>query len=70
MITFVYFVYFLLFYVYNKLLKERGIDVSDFLPINRQEMEERGWQQPDFVYICEMVMLIILHLALLLFVEL
>lgn len=52
MITFVYFVYFLLFYVYNKLLKERGIDVSDFLPINRQEMEERGWQQPDFVYIC------------------
>ena len=50
MITFVYFVYFLLFYVYNKLLKERGIDVSDFLPINRQEMEERGWQQPDFVY--------------------
>lgn len=52
MITFVYFVYFLLFYVYNKLLKERGIDVSDFLPINRQEMEEKGWQQPDFVYIC------------------
>ena len=33
-------------------MKERGIDVSDFLPINRQEMEERGWQQPDFVYIC------------------
>ena len=26
--------------------------MSDFLPINRQEMEERGWQQPDFVYIC------------------
>lgn len=26
--------------------------MSDFLPINRQEMEERSWQQPDFVYIC------------------
>ena len=26
--------------------------MSDFLPVNRQEMEERGWQQPDFVYIC------------------
>lgn len=25
--------------------------MSNFLPINRQEMEERGWQQPDFVYI-------------------
>lgn len=26
--------------------------MSDFLPVNRQEMEERGWQQPDFIYIC------------------
>ena len=26
--------------------------MSEFLPINRQEMEARGWQQPDFVYIC------------------
>lgn len=26
--------------------------MSEFLPINRKEMEERGWQQPDFVYIC------------------
>lgn len=25
--------------------------MGDFLPVNRQEMEERGWQQPDFVYI-------------------
>lgn len=25
--------------------------MGDFLPINRQEMEARGWQQPDFVYI-------------------
>ena len=24
---------------------------TEFLPINRQEMIERGWQQPDFVYI-------------------
>ena len=24
---------------------------EEFLPINRKEMEERGWQQPDFVYI-------------------
>lgn len=26
--------------------------MSEFLPINRQEMEARGWLQPDFVYIC------------------
>ena len=25
--------------------------MSDFLPINRKEMEARGWEQPDFVYI-------------------
>ncbi|MEG0734313.1 YgiQ family radical SAM protein [Anaerorhabdus sp.] len=23
-----------------------------FLPINREEMLERGWEQPDFIYIC------------------
>ncbi len=23
-----------------------------FLPINRKEMEERGWDRPDFVYVC------------------
>lgn len=22
-----------------------------FLPINRQEMLQRGWKQPDFIYI-------------------
>ncbi len=26
--------------------------MNPFLPTNRQEMLERGWQQPDFVYIC------------------
>ncbi|WP_059005054.1 YgiQ family radical SAM protein [Bittarella massiliensis (ex Durand et al. 2017)] len=26
--------------------------MNDFLPISRAEMEERGWTQPDFVYIC------------------
>ena len=26
--------------------------MSEFLPVNRQEMEARGWKQPDFVYIC------------------
>ena len=25
--------------------------MSGFLPINRKEMEERGWTQPDFVYV-------------------
>lgn len=25
--------------------------MSDFLPINRKEMKERGWTQPDFVYV-------------------
>lgn len=23
-----------------------------FFPMNRKEMEERGWEQPDFVYVC------------------
>ncbi len=23
-----------------------------FLPMNKKEMEERGWEQLDFVYIC------------------
>ena len=22
-----------------------------FLPINKEEMQKRGWQQPDFVYV-------------------
>ena len=26
--------------------------MSQFLPINKQDMEERGWQEVDFVYIC------------------
>ncbi len=26
--------------------------MSKFLPINRREMEERGWTQVDFVYVC------------------
>ena len=26
--------------------------MGQFLPINRKEMEERGWQEVDFVYIC------------------
>ncbi len=25
---------------------------AEFLPINRKEMEERGWSQVDFVYVC------------------
>lgn len=25
--------------------------MSEFLPINRKEMKERGWTQPDFVYV-------------------
>ena len=25
---------------------------ADFLPINRREMEERGWLEVDFVYVC------------------
>jgi len=25
--------------------------MSGFLPITREEMEARGWDQPDFVYI-------------------
>ena len=25
--------------------------MTDFLPVNREEMLERGWQQPDFVYV-------------------
>ena len=26
--------------------------MNSFLPINRQEMYDRGWEQPDFVYVC------------------
>ena len=26
--------------------------VKDFLPISREDMKKRGWQQCDFVYIC------------------
>ena len=24
---------------------------QQFLPVNRKEMEERGWETPDFVYV-------------------
>ena len=30
---------------------DRMSSKNDFLPMNRKEMEERGWQQADFVYI-------------------
>lgn len=26
--------------------------MNGFLPINKEEMIERGWEQPDFVYVC------------------
>ena len=26
--------------------------MAEFLPINRKEMEERGWPEVDFVYVC------------------
>ena len=25
--------------------------MAGFLPVNRKEMEQRGWEQPDFVYV-------------------
>ena len=25
--------------------------MNDFLPVNREDMEKRGWEQPDFVYV-------------------
>ena len=25
--------------------------MTDFLPVTRKEMEQRGWTQPDFVYV-------------------
>ena len=25
---------------------------KQFFPVNREEMTERGWDQPDFVYVC------------------
>ena len=31
--------------------KEKG-----FLPVNKKEMEERGWEQADFIYVLEMRM--------------
>ena len=26
--------------------------MNQFLPITYEEMIERGWEQPDFVYVC------------------
>ncbi|MDO5335965.1 MAG: YgiQ family radical SAM protein [Eubacteriales bacterium] len=26
--------------------------MQDFLPVTRKEMEQRGWERPDFVYVC------------------
>ncbi|MBR0138154.1 MAG: YgiQ family radical SAM protein [Erysipelotrichaceae bacterium] len=31
--------------------EEKAITEKDFLPVTREQMLERGWQQPDFVYI-------------------
>ena len=28
------------------------IEYEGFLPMNRKQMQERGWEQADFVYIC------------------
>ena len=25
--------------------------MNDFLPVNREDMKKRGWEQPDFVYV-------------------
>ena len=25
--------------------------MKDFLPVNREDMNKRGWEQPDFVYV-------------------
>ena len=25
--------------------------MTDFLPVTREEMEQRGWTQPDFIYV-------------------
>lgn len=29
-----------------------GMDETSFLPVSRADMEARGWDQPDFVYVC------------------
>ena len=26
--------------------------MTEFLPMNRKEMEDRRWDRPDFVYVC------------------
>ncbi len=31
--------------------EEKTISERDFLPVTREQMIERGWQQPDFVYV-------------------
>ena len=28
------------------------MESKGFLPINKREMQERGWEAPDFVYVC------------------
>ena len=31
--------------------KNKNTENSGFLPISREEMEARGWEAPDFVYV-------------------
>ena len=35
----------------NKLTRYKEDSMKDFLPINRADMEQRGWEQCDFVYV-------------------
>lgn len=38
----------------KKIIKHNGIEYeydARFLPLNREEMEQKGWEQPDFVYV-------------------
>ena len=48
--TFVFF--YIHFLTIIKINSKGEIHMGQFLPINRKEMDERGWQEVDFVYIC------------------
>ena len=31
---------------------KKVLTAADFLPMTAQEMKNRGWDRPDFVYVC------------------
>ena len=42
----------------KKTLREHGVEYTydeRFLPLTQKEMQLKGWEQPDFVYLCTII---------------